>query len=78
MAAKWIENCNCDLKSNYFRTLSSAIETILSVTSQHAGPNPVYIGGSLGGYIGMELLGQHPNVFKSAVILMCGIYKSKD
>lgn len=53
-------------------SLDSAIETILTVTKQHAGPNSIYIGGSLGGYIGMELIGKHPSVFKAAIIMMCG------
>jgi pimeloyl-ACP methyl ester carboxylesterase len=58
-------------------TMSSAIAAILDAVRLEAPPTadghkPMYIGGSLGGYIGMELLGQHPNVFAGAVIAMCG------
>ncbi|KAJ2996185.1 hypothetical protein HDV02_006713, partial [Globomyces sp. JEL0801] len=40
--------------------------------SDYNGKKPIYVGGSLGGYIGMELLGSHPSVFSSAAILMAG------
>jgi pimeloyl-ACP methyl ester carboxylesterase len=53
-------------------SLDSAISTVLSVAREHAGPNALYVGGSLGSYIGMELLGRHPSEFKSAVLMMCG------
>jgi pimeloyl-ACP methyl ester carboxylesterase len=58
-------------------SMASAIEAILSDTAQYAPPTaaglkPVLIGGSLGGYIGMELLGRSPDVFSGAVIAMCG------
>jgi pimeloyl-ACP methyl ester carboxylesterase len=57
-------------------TLQTAIETILQVTKEYCadynGIKPVYVGGSLGGYIGMELLGQHPQLFSGAVIGMSG------
>jgi pimeloyl-ACP methyl ester carboxylesterase len=53
-------------------SLQSAMDWIIEVAKKHAGPNAVYVGGSLGGYIGMELLGRYPTQFKSAVITMCG------
>lgn len=53
-------------------TLQTALDWIIKVTKNHAGPNAVYVGGSLGGYIGMELLGRYPTPIKSAVIMMCG------
>ncbi|KAJ2986939.1 hypothetical protein HDV02_006434 [Globomyces sp. JEL0801] len=57
-------------------SLESAINTILSVTKEYAsdynGKKPIYVGASLGGYIGMELLGSHPDVFSKAAILMAG------
>ena len=40
--------------------------------SDYQGIKPIYLGGSLGGYIGMELLGQHPQLFSKAVLAMCG------
>lgn len=57
-------------------SLDSAIERIIQVTRQHipssTSAKPIYIGASLGGYIGMEFLGRHPDVFERAVIAMCG------
>jgi pimeloyl-ACP methyl ester carboxylesterase len=57
-------------------TTESAIASIASVTQQHASitsrKKPFYIGGSLGGYIGMELAGHHPDLFAAMVITMCG------
>ncbi|RHY47621.1 hypothetical protein DYB26_012664 [Aphanomyces astaci] len=57
-------------------TLDSAIAVILEgaalAGTWRGDVAPVYVGGSLGGYIGMELLGQHPTMFSKAVILMCG------
>eukprot|EP00291_Cryptomonas_curvata_P026623 CAMPEP_0172162628 /NCGR_PEP_ID=MMETSP1050-20130122/6784_1 /TAXON_ID=233186 /ORGANISM="Cryptomonas curvata, Strain CCAP979/52" /LENGTH=161 /DNA_ID=CAMNT_0012832653 /DNA_START=132 /DNA_END=614 /DNA_ORIENTATION=- len=56
-------------------TMTSAIAAILDAVRLEAPPTadgrkpqkPLYIGGSLGGYIGMELLGAHPDVFAGAV-----------
>ncbi|KAI8904787.1 hypothetical protein EDD86DRAFT_277969 [Gorgonomyces haynaldii] len=55
-------------------SLQTAIQVIVDTTRKHASPNhpKIYVGGSLGGYIGMELLGQHPKLFDAAVITMCG------
>jgi len=57
-------------------SLESSIATILEVTAAEAhvchGRKPIYIGGSLGGYIGMTLLGRHPDVFSAAVICVAG------
>lgn len=57
-------------------SLESAINRIVEVTeeytSEYKGQKPIYVGGSLGGYIGMELLGQFPQIFGKAVITMCG------
>ncbi|RHY34692.1 hypothetical protein DYB32_000721 [Aphanomyces invadans] len=57
-------------------TLESAIAVILDAATLagtwRGNVAPIYVGGSLGGYIGMEVLGQHPDVFSKAAILMCG------
>ncbi|CAK9046004.1 unnamed protein product [Durusdinium trenchii] len=57
-------------------TMESAINAIVKVIKQHAplykGVKPVYVGGSLGGYIGMEFLGRHPDLCSCAIITMCG------
>jgi pimeloyl-ACP methyl ester carboxylesterase len=59
-------------------TLELAIKQIVETAQKLAPPcratgmKPVLIGGSLGGYIGMELLGRHPDLFSAAVVLMCG------
>ncbi|KAJ1562426.1 hypothetical protein HK096_010010 [Nowakowskiella sp. JEL0078] len=45
--------------------------TAINETSREYGAT-IYVGGSLGGYIGMEFLGRHPEVFEKAVIAMCG------
>lgn len=56
-------------------TVDSAIDTIAQTIRVHAlpyrGVGPVLIGGSLGGYLGMEFLGRHPDLVSSAVLLMC-------
>ncbi|KAJ3352998.1 hypothetical protein HDU91_005936 [Kappamyces sp. JEL0680] len=56
-------------------SLASAIDCIVQTTRDHAveweGKKPVYVGGSLGGYIGMELLGSH-HIFSKAIICMAG------
>jgi pimeloyl-ACP methyl ester carboxylesterase len=53
-------------------TIESACERIAAVTREHAPPHrgfrPVYVGGSLGGFLGMELLGREPELFSCAVI----------
>ena len=53
-------------------TIESACDRIVSVTRElappYAGVAPAYVGGSLGGYIGMELLGRFPDLFCCAVI----------
>jgi pimeloyl-ACP methyl ester carboxylesterase len=63
-------------RMNQKLTLQSAMETIVQVTKDYCadynGIKPVYVGGSLGGYIGMELLGSYPNVFSGAIIAMAG------
>ena len=59
-------------------SLASAMATVVAVTQEKAPPcrqtgtKPIYIGGSLGGYIGMELIGQYPDLYSAAVIAMCG------
>ena len=58
-------------------TMTTAIAAILETVRVEApqsseGHKPLYIGGSLGGYIGMEILGAYPDVFAGAVIGMCG------
>jgi pimeloyl-ACP methyl ester carboxylesterase len=57
-------------------TINTAIETIVRVVDDHTCPfkgvKPIFIGGSLGAYIGMELLGRHPTCFSSAVLMMAG------
>ena len=55
-------------------TLDSSIETVCRVVAELElnCKKPVLIGGSLGGYIGMELIGRHPDMFEASIILMCG------
>ncbi|KAJ3119536.1 hypothetical protein HK098_005373 [Nowakowskiella sp. JEL0407] len=57
-------------------SLDSACNIILSVVNEYApdykGQKPMYIGGSMGGYIGMEFLGKYPYVFSKVIIAMCG------
>ncbi|KXS19970.1 alpha/beta-hydrolase [Gonapodya prolifera JEL478] len=56
-------------------SMDTAIERIVSVVQKYGskeGGKNVYVGGSLGGYIGMEMLARHPTLFSSAVICMCG------
>lgn len=57
-------------------TINTAIETIVRVVDDHTAPfkgvKPIFIGGSLGAYIGMELLGRHPTCFSSALLMMAG------
>ena len=54
-------------------TIESAVSFLLGVATNVAGDykgaRPVYLGGSLGGYIGMEMLGSHPDAFSAALIL---------
>jgi pimeloyl-ACP methyl ester carboxylesterase len=54
-------------------TMLSAIDYIHKMTldTPHTG-NAFLVGGSLGGYIGMEVLGKYPNDYSGAAILMCG------
>jgi pimeloyl-ACP methyl ester carboxylesterase len=53
-------------------TIESACERIAAITREHAPPHlgvaPIYVGGSLGGFLGMELLGREPDLFSCAVI----------
>lgn len=53
-------------------TIDTACARIAAVTREHApsfrGVAPAYVGGSLGGYLGMELLGREPQLFSCAVI----------
>ncbi|KAG5192444.1 hypothetical protein JKP88DRAFT_250751 [Tribonema minus] len=66
-------------------SLDTAVDTIAAATRAHTGSGdggggsggdsgrkPIYIGGSLGGYIGMEVVGRHPDLFGAAVVLMSG------
>jgi pimeloyl-ACP methyl ester carboxylesterase len=59
-------------------SLEIAMREVVAATQKLAPPcratgvKPILLGGSLGGYIGMELLGKFPDVFSGAVILMCG------
>jgi pimeloyl-ACP methyl ester carboxylesterase len=54
-------------------TIDTACAKLKHLAEQQAvpyhGTKPIYIGGSLGGYIGMELIGRHPDLFSAAVIL---------
>ena len=53
-------------------TLQNAIQTLAKdvkdYTAPYKGVKPVYIGGSLGGYVGMELMGKYPDLFSGAII----------
>ena len=53
-------------------TLDSAIDAISQATADETAPYqgvlPVYLGASLGGFIGMELLGRRPRMFSAAII----------
>jgi pimeloyl-ACP methyl ester carboxylesterase len=53
-------------------SLDSAITHISSLVAKYTKGRNLYVGGSLGGYIGMELLARQPDVFSGAVITMCG------
>lgn len=57
-------------------SLESAIQTIVQTISMYAPPckgiKPIYVGGSLGGYVGMEFLGRHSDMVSGAIITMCG------
>lgn len=51
--------------------IATCVETIIqTVRSLANDPNekPFYLGGSFGGYVGMEALGAHPDAFQGAVI----------
>eukprot|EP00759_Apiculatamorpha_spiralis_P014410 PhF_6_TR21057/c0_g1_i1/m.30319 len=55
-------------------TIATSIDTIQRVVDEYAAPfngvKPVYLGGSMGGYLGMEFIGARPDVFSGAVIMM--------
>ncbi|KAI9016107.1 Alpha/Beta hydrolase protein [Hyaloraphidium curvatum] len=57
-------------------SIESAMRRISHVFEKYGSKGPdtadYYVGGSLGGYIGMEFLGKFPTMFKKAVITMCG------
>jgi pimeloyl-ACP methyl ester carboxylesterase len=57
-------------------SMNSACACISAVYAEHFGAvgdkKVCYVGGSLGGYIGMEMLGRYPHLFSGAVIAMCG------
>lgn len=55
-------------------TLEACIDTIYSIRRQHCKEPPILVGGSLGGYIAMELIGRYPSSedFKAAIVMMCG------
>ncbi len=57
-------------------TRKSAFDEILRVANEYCvtfhNVKPIYIGGSLGAYLGMELLGTYPDIFSSAVLTMAG------
>lgn len=53
-------------------SIATACTRIAAVAQEYAPPYagvaPAFVGGSLGGYIGMELLGREPDLFSCAVI----------
>ena len=51
---------------------ASTLAATAAATAAAQGVKPVYVGGSLGGYLGMEVLGAAPDVFAGAVIAMAG------
>jgi pimeloyl-ACP methyl ester carboxylesterase len=53
-------------------SLDSAIAHISTLVAKHGKGRQLYVGGSLGGYIGIELLARQPDLFSGAVITMCG------
>jgi len=58
-------------------SMASAVASVRAQAAEFAPPTargakPVYVGGSLGGYIGMEVLGAAPDAFAGAVIAMAG------
>lgn len=58
-------------------SMAAAIASVRAQAAEFAPPTargakPVYVGGSLGGYIGMEVLGAAPEQFAGAVIAMAG------
>ena len=54
-------------------SLQSAIAQLKhDIETNCEGQRPIYLGGSLGGYVGMELLGAHPALCAAAIICMAG------
>ena len=57
-------------------SMASAVASVCAQAAAFAPPHgaarPIYVGGSLGGYIGMEVLGTAPEAFAGAVIAMAG------
>lgn len=56
-------------------SVQSCVDHLAAIVRQHASPYngiaPIYLGGSFGGYIGMEFLAQNPNVFSAAILACC-------
>lgn len=50
----------------------TATARVSNVVAKHGSAKNFYIGGSLGGYLGMELVGRQPSLFSACVITMCG------
>ena len=54
-------------------TIDTACTALQDLVGREAPPfdgiKPLYLGGSLGGYIGMELLGRQPDLFSAAMII---------
>ena len=61
---------------NKILTLDSALNVILDATKKHApecdGMKPILCEGSLGGSIGVEMVGRFPEIYAGAVITMAG------
>ena len=57
-------------------SLGAAVSVVVEATLEHVpakdGCKPILMGGSLGGYVSMEVLGSHPGLFDGAVIAMSG------
>lgn len=54
-------------------SLASAVDTVTQFVEQNLdGQVVIYVGDSLGGYLGMHIVGEHPHLFAGAVICSAG------
>lgn len=53
-------------------SLETAQQLVADVVAKYGSGKTLYVGGSLGGYLGMELVGKRPDLIDAAVIAMAG------